>query len=51
MVITIEPGIYIKNENIGIRLENNIVIKKNKIEDISKNIPIDIEEIEYIMNN
>ena len=50
MVFTIEPGIYIKNENIGIRLENDITIKNNKIEDISGNIPIEIEEIEYMMN-
>jgi Xaa-Pro aminopeptidase len=50
MVFTIEPGIYIKNESIGIRLENDVMIKNNKIEDISSNIPIEIEEIEYIMN-
>jgi len=50
MVLTIEPGIYIKEEGFGIRLENNIVIKNNSIEDITKNIPIKIEEIESLMN-
>ena len=50
MVLTIEPGIYIKEEGFGIRLENNIVIKNNSIEDMTKNIPIKIEEIESLMN-
>jgi Xaa-Pro aminopeptidase len=49
-VWTIEPGIYIKEEKFGIRLENNIVIGKNKNHDLMSNIPIEIEEIEEIMN-
>ena len=50
-VWTIEPGIYIKEEKMGIRLENNVVIGRNKNFDLMKNIPIDAEEIEEIMNN
>lgn len=49
-VWTVEPGIYIKEEGFGIRLENNVVIGKNKNFDLMQNIPIEAEEIEEIMN-
>lgn len=49
-VWTVEPGIYIKEEGFGIRLENNVVIRKNGVEDLMKNIPIEAEEIEELMN-
>ncbi|MBX2897759.1 MAG: aminopeptidase P N-terminal domain-containing protein [Cyclobacteriaceae bacterium] len=49
-VWTVEPGIYIKEEKFGIRLENNIVIGKSKNFDLMQNIPIEAEEIEEIMN-
>lgn len=49
MVFTVEPGIYIREENLGIRLENNIVITENGVHDLMKNIPIEIEEIEELM--
>ncbi|MCE7863620.1 MAG: M24 family metallopeptidase [Bacteroidetes bacterium CHB5] len=49
-VWTVEPGIYIKEEKFGIRLENNIVIGTNKNFDLMQNIPIEAEEIEEIMN-
>lgn len=47
---TVEPGIYIQEEGFGIRLENNVVIKKNGVVDLMKNIPIEAEEIEELMN-
>ena len=50
MVWTIEPGIYIKEEGLGVRIENNVVITKNGLVDLMKNIPIEVEEIEEIMN-
>lgn len=50
MVFTCEPGIYIREENIGIRLENDILITKSGNEDLMKNIPIEAEEIEELMN-
>ncbi len=50
-VWTIEPGIYIKEEKFGIRLENNVVIGKSKNFDLMSNIPIEAEEIEEIMGN
>lgn len=50
-VWTIEPGIYIKEEGFGIRLENNVVIHKNGVADLMKNIPIEADEIEEIMNS
>ena len=48
-VWTIEPGIYIKEEGLGIRLENNVVIGKSRNSDLMKNIPIEAEEIEELM--
>jgi Xaa-Pro aminopeptidase len=50
-VWTIEPGIYIKEEKFGVRLENNIVIGKSKNIDLMSNIPIEADEIEEIMNS
>ena len=50
-VWTIEPGIYIREEGLGIRIENNVVIEKNGIFDLMKNIPVEVEEIEEIMNS
>jgi Xaa-Pro aminopeptidase len=49
-VWTVEPGIYIKEEKFGIRLENNVVIGKKKNFDLMQNIPVEAEEIEEIMN-
>ena len=50
MILTCEPGIYIPDENIGIRIENDILIKSTPI-DLMQEIPISIEEIEDIMNS
>lgn len=50
MVFTVEPGIYIPAEGIGVRLENNIVIQENGYFDLMRNIPIEAEEIEALMN-
>ncbi len=49
-VWTIEPGIYIKEEGFGIRLENNVWIGEKENVDLMKNIPIEAEEIEELMN-
>ena len=49
MVFTIEPGIYIEEEKMGIRIENNFWITKNGNKDLMKNIPIKVDEIEAIM--
>ena len=49
-VFTVEPGIYIREENLGIRLENDIVIKKDGNIDLMSHIPLDAEEIEESMN-
>lgn len=50
-VWTVEPGIYIKEEGIGVRLENNVVIRRNGVDDLMKDIPIEVDEIEEIMNS
>jgi len=49
MVFTIEPGIYIEEEQMGIRIENNFWVTKNGNKDLMKNIPITVEEIEALM--
>ncbi len=49
MVFTIEPGIYIEEEQMGIRIENNYLITKNGNKDLMKQIPITVEEIESLM--
>lgn len=50
MVFTCEPGIYIREENLGIRLENNFLITEKGNIDLMQNIPIEWEEIEDLMN-
>ena len=50
MVFTCEPGIYILEEKLGIRLENDILITTNGPNDLMKNIPIEVDEIEELMN-
>ena len=51
MILTCEPGIYIKEEKMGIRLENDILITKDGPVNLMKNIPMEIEEIEKNMQN
>ena len=50
-VFTCEPGIYIPEENIGIRIENDIYIGENGNIDLMADIPIEVEEIESIMQS
>ena len=50
MVFTCEPGIYIPEENLGIRLENDILVTEKGPNDLMKNIPLEAEEIENLMN-
>jgi len=49
MVFTVEPGIYIEQEKMGVRIEDNIWITKNGNKDLMKNIPITVEQIESLM--
>ncbi|MEN9640169.1 MAG: hypothetical protein RLZZ262_2038 [Bacteroidota bacterium] len=48
-VFTVEPGIYIPAENLGIRIENNIVIRASGNVDLFKDFPTEVEEIESLM--
>ena len=48
MILTCEPAIYIKEEGIGIRIENNILVDDIPV-DLMKNIPVEVEEIEGLM--
>lgn len=49
MIFTIEPGIYIPAENIGIRLENDYLIGEVKNTDLMATIPIEPDDIEALM--
>lgn len=50
MVLTCEPGIYIREEKIGIRIENDILITESGNMDFMANIPVEADEIEELMN-
>ena len=49
-VITNEPGLYIEEEGIGIRLEDDLLVTKDGCINLSKDIPVEIEDIEALMN-
>ena len=52
MVFTVEPGIYLPDEGFGIRLEDDVVIQQTGDPiNLMKDIPIEIEEIEELMNS
>jgi Xaa-Pro aminopeptidase len=49
MVLTVEPGIYIEEEKLGVRIENNVWITRSGNKDLMTKIPITAEEIESLM--
>jgi Xaa-Pro aminopeptidase len=49
MLLTVEPGIYIEEEQMGVRIENNVWITKNGNKDLMSKIPITAEDIERLM--
>ena len=52
MVFTVEPGIYIPEEGFGVRLEDDVVVQeKGAPHNLIGNIPIEVEEIEELMNS
>lgn len=51
MVFTVEPGIYIPAEGLGIRIEDNLVVQESGAPfNLMRNIPIEVDEIETLMN-
>ena len=50
-VFTCEPGIYILEEGIGVRIEDDILLTKKGNTNLMKNIPKEVEEIEELMNS
>lgn len=51
MVFTVEPGIYIPRERLGIRIENDVLITKKEPRDLMAHIPREVKEIEALMND
>ncbi len=49
MVFTVEPGIYIREEKLGIRLENDVLVTKDGQDDLFKEIPLEAEAVEELM--
>jgi Xaa-Pro aminopeptidase len=50
MVFTLEPGIYIREENLGIGLEGNVLSRSKGNLNLMASTPIDPDEIEELMN-
>jgi Xaa-Pro aminopeptidase len=50
MIFTCEPGIYIPEEGIGVRIENDILVTDEGPQDMFRNIPMEVDEIETLMN-
>jgi len=49
MAFTVEPGIYLRDEKIGVRIENDVIVTDNGVQDLAKDIPVEAEEIEELM--
>jgi Xaa-Pro aminopeptidase len=49
MMFTVEPGIYIEEEKMGVRIENNVWITRNGNKDLMEKIPLTVEDIEALM--
>jgi len=49
-VMTCEPGIYIREEGLGIRIENDVMVTENGLVDFMADFPREIDEIEEVMN-
>ena len=49
MVITIEPGIYIPEENIGVRIEDTLLVTENGVKNLSAGLPREVSEIEKLV--
>ncbi len=49
MVITVEPGIYIPEENIGVRVEDDVLVTPNGYKLLTERLPRSVDEIEKIM--
>ena len=49
-VFTIEPGIYIPGEGFGVRIEDDYLVTRDGLEKLSKDIPVEVDQIERLFN-
>jgi Xaa-Pro aminopeptidase len=49
IVLTVEPGVYIPEQNLGVRIEDTVLVTKDGYENLSKDVPKEIAEIEKLM--
>lgn len=49
MIFTVEPGVYLKDLGLGIRIEDDVLITETGVEILSAGIPKTVEEIEAMM--
>ena len=47
--MTVEPGIYIREEGMAVRLENTVMVTEKGVVDLMQTIPLEAEEIESLM--
>ena len=50
VVISVEPGVYLPEENLGVRIEDMVLVTENGCEVLSKDVPKEIGEIEELMS-
>ena len=49
MVLTVEPGVYLPDERLGVRIESDVVVTADGVENLSRRLPLAVDEIEGLI--